>query len=225
MNETPIEHHAVDIITAVMALLIGLGILTSLLRNFPDWYDAFLRWLQSWHLGALPTIVMIIFILLDLALAGFIAFTVRRYTELVTAQPQQFAGVGHVDPTEEIQKSWKNIESLVQSQVPSDWNMAILTADALLDDMLRDAGYQGTTMAERLKVVDPIQLPSLDSVWSAHRLRNTIAHDPTDQHTRETIVHAVNAYRQAFQDLGFMTAPAPENLPLAETAPDQLPLG
>jgi hypothetical protein len=228
MNDTPLEHHAVDIITAVMALLVGLAVVTSLLRGFPNWYDAFLRWLQSWHLGALPVIVMILFILFDVALVGFIAFTMRRYAELVGTPAIQTASKELANPTAEIQRDWENIEALMQSQSPSDWNMAILAADALLDDTLRGAGYEGTTMAERLKIVDPIQLPSLDRVWSSHRLRNAIAHNPTDRHTRETIVSAINACRQALHDLGFMTTPspaAPENIPVAETPPDQVSLG
>lgn len=224
MEQTPIEHHAVDIITVVMALLVGLAIFTSLLRGFPDWYDAFLRWLQSWHLGAFPLILMILFILLDAILVGFIAFVLHRYGALVGAQPQKVATIAPANPAAEIQESWRGIELLMQSQTPSDWNMAILRADALLDDTLRDAGYDGATMADRLKVVDPNHLPSLDRVWSSHRLRNAIAHDPTDQHTRETIISAVNSYRAAFRDLGFM-AESSENLPLPGDAPDNLSLG
>lgn len=227
MGDAPVENHAVDIIAAIIALLIAFAILTSLLRNVPDWYDAFLTWLQSWHLGAIPTIIMILFILFDVALVSFIAFTLHRYNKLVSAPLEQATATAHANPTEEIRDSWKDIETLLQSQNPSDWNMAVLGADALLDDTLKGAGYDGATMAERLKIADPAHLPSLDRVWSAHRLRNAIAHNPTDQHTRETITSAINAYRQALRDLGFMTTPAtaPENLPLAEISPDQIPLG
>ncbi|MBI3442771.1 MAG: hypothetical protein HY007_03325 [Candidatus Sungbacteria bacterium] len=224
MNDTPLEHHAVDIITAVMALLIGLAILTSLLRTVPDWYNAFLAWLQSWHLGAFPLLLMILFILLDVALIGFIAFTLRRYGELISAQPAKTTEAAPADPAVEIRVAWKQIELLIQSQNPSDWNMAVLRADALLDDALKNAGHDGLTMADRLKVVDPVQLPSLDRVWSSHRLRNAIAHDPTDQHTREIIISAIASYRQAFRDLGFMTELSPDT-PLPGDAPDNIQFG
>ena len=222
MAQTPVEHHAVDIITVVMALLVFLAILTSLLHGFPNWYNAFLSWLQSWHLGAFPLILMILFILLDTILVGFIIFVIRRYAELISAQPTKAVSkdIG-INPAADIQVGWRGIELLVQSQNPSDWNMAVLRADALLDDTLRGAGYEGTTMADRLKIVDPKQLPSLDRVWSSHRLRNAIAHNPTDQHTRETIVSAINSYRQAFRDLGFTTELSPDT-PLPGDAPDQL---
>lgn len=221
MNDTPLEHHAVDIIAAVMALLIVVALITAFLRSFSGWYEGWLRWLQVWHLGALPTILMLIFILLDVALVGFIAFVMRQYRELVNPKTQKFAVAEPINPAAEIRVSWRSIELLVQSQNPSDWNMAILRADALLDDTLREAGYEGATMADRLKVVDPIHLPSRDRVWSSHRLRNAIAHNPTDQHTRETILGAIASYRQAFRDLGFTTEMS-EDTPLPGDAPDQL---
>lgn len=221
MNDTPLEHHAVDIITAVMALLIVLALLTSLLRLIPDWYDSFLGWLQSWHLGAFPVVLMILFILLDALLIGFIAFTLRRYNELITATPQKIAVAEPANPAGRILADWAGIDLLIKSQNPSDWNMAVLRADALLDGTLKDAGYEGETVADRLKTVDPTHLPSLDRVWSSHRLRNAIAHDPTDQHTRETILGAIASYRQAFRELGFVTEPSPD-MPLPGDAPDQL---
>ncbi|MBI4225170.1 MAG: hypothetical protein HY617_02475 [Candidatus Sungbacteria bacterium] len=222
MGETkPLEHHAVEIMTAVMGLLIFLALLSSLLRFVPNLYGQFLGWLQSWHLGAFPLLLMILFILLDALLVGFIAFTIRRYSELVSSKPHTAAPVAPVNPAAEIQLSWKNIERLIESQSQSDWNMAILQADALLDNTLKNVGYAGATMADRLKVADPNQLPSLDRVWSSHRLRNAIAHDPTDQHNRETIISAVNSYRAAFRDLGFITDLSPDT-PIPGDAPDNL---
>lgn len=224
MAKTPVEHHAVDIISAVMALLVGLAVLTALLRGFPSWYEAFTRGLPSWHLGALPLFLMILFILLDILLAGFIFWVMRRYAELTNSRPAGAAEVQRIDPAARILTDWQGIELLMRSPNSSDWNMAILRADSLLDDTLRETGIQGATMADRLKVVDPNQLPSLDRVWSAHRLRNAIAHNPTDQHTRETIVSAIASYRQAFRDLGYTTEPT-EDMPLPGDAPDNLQLG
>lgn len=224
MEKTPLEHHAVDIIVAVLGLLVLVAVLTALVRGLPNWYEGLLQWLQSWHLGAFPFLLMLLFILLDALLVGFIAFTIRRYVKLTTAQPQTSAAVEPLNPALEILQGWRSVELLMQSQSASDWNMAVLRADALLDDTLRSVGYDGQTIADRLKVVDPNQLPSLDRVWSAHRLRNAIAHDPTDQHTRETIASAIASYRQAFRDLGFITELSPDT-PLPGDAPDNLSFG
>jgi len=66
---------------------------------------------------------------------------------------------------------------------------------------------------QRLKIVDPTTLPSLDEVWSAHRLRNMIAHDPLEQHTRETIMAALRSYKRALKDLGLLEETAPSSPP------------
>ena len=79
--------------------------------------------------------------------------------------------------------------------------MAIIRADSLLDDALMHLGYDGETMGDRLKIMDPIQMPSLDRVWAAHRLRNIIVHDPMIVHTKEAVVNALRAYQDAFREL------------------------
>ena len=82
--------------------------------------------------------------------------------------------------------------------------MAILRADALLDDALQHMKQEGTTVKERLDHMDPTQMPSRERVYSAHRLRNMIAHDPTISHTKETITHALASYKIVFQELGIL---------------------
>jgi len=47
-------------------------------------------------------------------------------------------------------------------------------------------------------------MPSLDRVWSAHRLRNAIAHDPMTEHTKEIIINALRAYQDALREMGVM---------------------
>ena len=74
----------------------------------------------------------------------------------------------------------------------------------IVDDVLQDLRYEGPTLADRLRIVDPTKLPSLERIWSSHRLRNIIAHEPLEQHPRETIIEALRAYEQGFRDLGFL---------------------
>ena len=59
-------------------------------------------------------------------------------------------------------------------------------------------------MAERLKIVDPGKLPSLERVWSAHRLRNLIVHGPLEAHPKETIAYALQSYELALRELGVL---------------------
>ncbi len=78
------------------------------------------------------------------------------------------------------------------------WRMGILEADNLLDELLLDRGYQGITMADKLKQAN---FNTIDLAWSAHKMRNRIAHDGskfvlTDRIARNTL----ELYRSVFNE-------------------------
>lgn len=195
---------ATEITVAVLAVIILLAVVGAYLTGLLDFYRRVLEWIYSQNWPAIRRVLAIIFVLLDAALIATLIYAVQKFRELRTKAPLKKAAAHTVLPAEEVRESWEEIRRLANSQNPSDWNMAVLRADALLDDTLRHLGYEGTTLAERLKIVDPAKLRSLDSVWSAHRLRNLIAHDPIEQHSRETIIHTLRSYEQALKELEMM---------------------
>jgi hypothetical protein len=86
---------------------------------------------------------------------------------------------------------------------PGDWKLAIIEADIILDDILKEQGYVGNSLGERLKSISPQQLASLNDAWEAHKVRNKIAHDGSDfivtkRVAQETIVK----YQRVFTELG-----------------------
>lgn len=90
-----------------------------------------------------------------------------------------------------------------ESSNPSDWKLAIIEADIILDDTLKEKGYVGISLGERLKNISPNQLESLSDAWEAHKVRNRIAHDGSDfiltkRIAKETIVK----YQRVFIELG-----------------------
>lgn len=88
-----------------------------------------------------------------------------------------------VDAAAEAEKKARNTERWaavlenVGTSSESDWRLAILEADIILDDMLKDMGTFGDTVADRLKSVNEHTLPSIQKAWEAHLVRNRIAHD------------------------------------------------
>lgn len=194
-----------DITVAVLILLIALAFFGFYIDRILEWYRSLLEWFYSRDWDTIRRALTIIFTAINIGLAAIIIYAVRKIYELRHKVISEEAKEIHVAvPKEEVRESWEHIRELANSSNSSDWNMAVLRADALLDDALRHLGYEGTTMAERLKIVDPTKLQSLDRIWSAHRLRNMIAHDPLEQHTRETIIHALKSYEQALKELGMM---------------------
>ncbi len=98
-------------------------------------------------------------------------------------------------------QKWKNILGLIDSENTNDWRLAIIEADALLDDMLKKIGYEGETMGERLKEVNRSEFKSIDSAWQAHRIRNAIAHEGSDfKMTKREAVRVIGLYEEVFKE-------------------------
>jgi hypothetical protein len=102
-------------------------------------------------------------------------------------------------------KRWKRIVSYVQSSTPSDWRLAILEADIVLEEILDVNGYRGETIGEKLKTVEPSDMDSLNDAWEAHKIRNAIAHEGekfllTEREARRV----VGLYEKVFREFEFI---------------------
>lgn len=106
-------------------------------------------------------------------------------------------------PAEETDKRWKEIEAHAALQNVSDWKLALIDADALIDEILKRAGYQGKTMGERLKQIEPSDLDHLADLWEAHKLRNRIAHEG-ERIERRDVDRAMEQYRAVLKELKFL---------------------
>jgi hypothetical protein len=97
---------------------------------------------------------------------------------------------------------WKYIQTLVGSPNESDWRIAIIEADTMLDELLADRGYSGATLAEKLKEVDAGTFYSLQNAWDAHNMRNKIAHEGSDFYLSEVeAVRTIKMFQNVFEEL------------------------
>ena len=109
--------------------------------------------------------------------------------------------------TERNQKNarWEKVEQYMTSLNSSDWKIAVLEADNMLDDIVERMGYKGPTLGERMKNIKASDFPYLDETWQAHKLRNSIAHKGTDYPlTRTEAEQAINTYHRVFKQLGYL---------------------
>ena len=79
---------------------------------------------------------------------------------------------------------------------------AIIEADNLVDGVLKKLGYSGETMGERIQFIDRHEVPSLENLWQAHRLRNKLVHEPDYNLRREEMERAVRNYETTLKELG-----------------------
>lgn len=96
-----------------------------------------------------------------------------------------------------------DIKANVASSNPNDWKLAIIEADIILDGLLKERGYVGTTIGERLRSISPHQLASLNDAWEAHKTRNMIAHEGPDfVLTKRMAEETVMRYMRVFAEFG-----------------------
>lgn len=93
----------------------------------------------------------------------------------------------------------------VASDNPNDWKLAIIEADIILDGLLKERGYAGNTLGERLKSIGPQQMDSLNDAWEAHKIRNMIAHEGPDfVLTKRMVQDTINRYQRVFREFGLI---------------------
>lgn len=98
------------------------------------------------------------------------------------------------------QKQWDLIESYKKNG-SAGWQLAIFEADKLLDHALRTLNFGGETMGERLKDARR-SLHSSDAVWSAHKLRNRLAHEQNVPLNGIVVDKALRGFKSGLKDLG-----------------------
>ncbi len=106
---------------------------------------------------------------------------------------------------EEKQKSkieWEIILNHLNSQNQAEWKLAIIEADSILDDILREVGYQGETLADRLKEAGSGEV--VQQAWEAHKVRNMIAHKGGTELTYREAKRVVGLYENVFKKFGYL---------------------
>lgn len=101
---------------------------------------------------------------------------------------------------EKYQHDWMTIESSL-TNTPQSQQFAILEADKLLDKALKERGFAGQTMGERMTAASRA-FTRRDAVWSAHKLRNRIAHEHNVAINASLTKKALGSFKRALKDLG-----------------------
>ena len=94
----------------------------------------------------------------------------------------------------EIQKSWKNIIK------QKDMKHAILEADKLLDYTLHLMHFKGN-MGNKLKKSSHLFKKDINKIWSAHKIRNNIAHQMNYEVNEKIYKKTMLSFKTAFKDL------------------------
>lgn len=102
-----------------------------------------------------------------------------------------------------VNNRFEDIQNHITTDNPNDWKLAIIEADVMLEETLESAGYAGATIGDKLKSASPTNFQTLDQAWTAHKVRNQIAHGGPDfVLTKKLAQETITQYRQVFQEFG-----------------------
>ncbi|MBI2482050.1 MAG: hypothetical protein HYV76_00560 [Candidatus Vogelbacteria bacterium] len=108
--------------------------------------------------------------------------------------------VASKDYTEQFERVMKFIDS----DNPSDWKLAIIEADTILDALVARMNYPGENLGERLKAIEASDFLTLNQAWEAHKVRNQIAHEPNHQLNKREARATIELYKQVFQEFDYI---------------------
>lgn len=102
---------------------------------------------------------------------------------------------------ERYRTSWLTIEQQLVKGEEASTHLVVLNADKLLDQALRQRGFKGDTMGQRMKSARDTW-SNANNVWNAHKLRNRIAHESDVKVGYDNARRALSAFKQGLKDLG-----------------------
>lgn len=92
-------------------------------------------------------------------------------------------------------------EHQLKPNEPSSFSMAVLNSDKLVEQAMKEKGLKGQTMGEKLKS-SPKSFSDINGLWTSHKLRNRIAHEPNVTVSYDEAKIALAQFRKALKDLG-----------------------
>ncbi len=99
-------------------------------------------------------------------------------------------------------KHWGEIWKKAFSAPPQSLTLAIVAADNLVGDALRDLGLEGEHIADRLEKLNPREVKTLNSLWRAHRVRNDLVHTTGFEIKESEATEILNIYESFLKELG-----------------------
>ena len=154
--------------------------------------------------GALWVVVTILCFFISLAaLAVLIHSTIRMLETKRQEAPKYATQHPAVVETKRDHNRWAHVMELIESPHENDWRQAILEADIMLDDLLTQLGYLGTSVGEKLKAVDPSHFKTIRDAWDAHMVRNSIAHEGSAYQLNDHLAYrTIHKYEAVMREHG-----------------------
>ena len=185
------DRKAMEQVILLIVLLFFLGaLITAALTYFESFGlgtadSLWEKFVKSFFKNVWPIWIIVAGVVSGLSLIGIIyniwhlrAINIAE-EKIYNPSPEPIATGGESKPEPKNEK-WEKVLKYLNSNNVSDWRLAVIEADVMLDETLRLAGLHGDTVGDMLKSAGKNDFSTLDEAWEAHKIRNAIAHSGTD---------------------------------------------
>jgi len=102
-------------------------------------------------------------------------------------------------------EAWVRVLKYLNNDNESDWRMAIIDADKMLDTLTDQLNLPGENLGEKLKAADRERFQTLNQAWDAHNVRNRVAHEGTAYVlTKREADRVIALYEQVFREFAYI---------------------
>lgn len=188
---------------------------TTLLRQFPESFgyikDLSVTIVPIYHIALF---FLALFFLILISYSTIRIFQIRKKErehlkhEIAEYAHHQTEREKKMRAREEISKNprWVKTLEYLFSQHESDWKLAVIEADTLLEDLMNQMGFRGESLGDKLKSAgQQSNFRGLSAAWEVHSVRNRIAHEGVNfklsQHEAKRVIAL---YEQIFREFDFI---------------------
>ena len=136
---------------------------------------------------------LIVIIIIGITRTPYLRLSVAGdMVELLTYRPYGFP---------KMRRRWQRVMKRLDTGNESEYKLAIIEADGLLDDMLKKMRLPGETVDDRILRITPLMIANVDELKGAHQVRNSIVYDPDYRLSAREARRVLLVYQRTFEEL------------------------
>lgn len=101
-------------------------------------------------------------------------------------------------------RKWKKVKKGMKKDFEDQWKLSVIEGANLIDRVLRESGYGGDNLGERLTQVDKEEIINLDDLIKAEIISRDVVRDPDYHLTREKAEEIIAVFGRSLKDLNIL---------------------
>ena len=98
-------------------------------------------------------------------------------------------------------KKWQKIKKRLEKDNEAEYKLALIEADKVLDDTLKEMGHGEESLNEKLKHISPSDVSNLEELLKANEICQNVVHDPDYRLDKEKAKEIISIFEKSFKDL------------------------